>query len=448
MRRAPFIVIASAALLAAAAGAQSPPQRDASHGPKPGTHAATLDLKLIPSNASRMLGQQSPRELPLNAIKPSSVRKLPQGITGARFAILPFGQNADGKPVRYAMVLTADSIRIDANANNDLSDDEPLLAQTITIDGQTRRTGTFQLPLTPDAPPVEIGFSAPDLSGSSRSEPFVVTPNYAMTATANLAGEPFMFALVDGACDGSFAPAKNPKAPGGVIIIDRNANGRNDGLGEAFPLNQPFNINGVTYEVRDINPKAASASIVVSAKRVDEVNPPSDLRVGSQALAFETKDLNDKTIRFPSDFKGKVVLLDFWATWCGPCIRELPNVIAAYDQYKNDGFEILGISLDDDATKVRSFARQRSITWPMIADGKGWQAELGQLYRVRGIPAMWLVDGDTGKILATGETLRGEGAIARAVQAALVVKEQARIRDAQAAPPATTPATTPAPTPG
>jgi thiol-disulfide isomerase/thioredoxin len=425
MRLAPSIVIASAAaLLAAAAEAQIQPRE----GPKPGTQASALAFKLVPTNASRMIGAVAPREIPLNAIKPSSIRKVPEGTTGARFAILPFGQNADGKPVRYAILITSDSVRIDANANNDLSDDPAVSTQAVTVDGKSRRSGTFQLPLGPEAPPVEIGFSAPDLSGSSRSEPLVVTPNYAMTADASLAGETFMFAIVDGACDGTFAASKNPKAPGGSIIIDRNANGKNDGVGEIFPINQPFNIAGVTYEVRDLDPKAASGRIVVSAKRVDEVNPPSDLRVGSQALSFEAKDMNDKSLNFPGDFNGKVVLLDFWATWCGPCIRELPNVIEAYDKYKDDGFEIVGISLDDDPSKVRAFSRQRSIAWPMVSDGKGWKAEVGQLYRVRSIPAMWLVDGDTGKILATSDTLRGEGALEQAIQAALVVKERAKMK--------------------
>ena len=133
------------------------------------------------------------------------------------------------------------------------------------------------------------------------------------------------------------------------------------------------------------------------------------------------------------DLTGQVLVLDFWATWCGPCIRELPNVIEAYDKYKEDGFEIVGISLDDDPAKVRAFSRQRSTAWPMVADGKGWKAEVGQLYRVRSIPAMWLVDGDTGKILATSDTLRGDGALEQAIQAALVVKERERMKQGEGA---------------
>lgn len=425
MRLAPSIVVASATLLAAVAGAQP---REA---PKPGTQAAALALTLVPSGAARLLGTQSPRELPLNAIKPSSVRKVPDGTSSARFAILPFGHDANGKPVRYAILLTSDAVRIDANNNNDLSDDQPLPTQTATVDGKPRRTGTLHLPLTPNGDHVEINFSAPDLSAASRAEPLLITPNYALTSTAQLGRETYNIALVDGACDGTFAPAKGPKAPGAGILIDRNANGRNDGPGEFFPANQPFNIRGTTYELRDVDPHAASARILISAKRVDEINPPSDLRVGSQALAFETKDTDGKPLNFPADFAGKVVLLDFWATWCGPCIRELPHVSDAYEKYKKDGFEILGISLDDDPAKVRAFSRQRALTWPMISDGKGWQAELAQLYRVRSIPAMWLVDADTGRILATNDTLRGEGALANAVQAALIAKEQQRIKDAQ-----------------
>ena len=154
-------------------------------------------------------------------------------------------------------------------------------------------------------------------------------------------------------------------------------------------------------------------------------------------------------MHFPTDFKGQVVLLDFWATWCGPCMAELPNVVEAYKEYHSKGFEIVGISLDKDPAAVRAFSRLRKITWPMVCDGKEWNAEVAKLYRVRGIPAMWLVDGDTGKILATSDSLRGEGALARAIEAALVVKEQERMKSGGSGETPATPTTptTPA-TPG
>jgi thiol-disulfide isomerase/thioredoxin len=106
-----------------------------------------------------------------------------------------------------------------------------------------------------------------------------------------------------------------------------------------------------------------------------------------------------------SALKGKVVLVDFWATWCGPCRAEMPNVKKAYQQHHADGFEIIGISLDDNIEKAKKYVADNSIAWPQIADGKGWQAELAQKYGINSIPATFLV-GKDGKIAATD--MRGE----------------------------------------
>jgi thiol-disulfide isomerase/thioredoxin len=74
--------------------------------------------------------------------------------------------------------------------------------------------------------------------------------------------------------------------------------------------------------------------------------PRSAVAKGQKAPAFQTKTVDGKTVNFPADYKGKLVLLDFWATWCPPCRAELPNVISAYNQYHDKGFEIVSVSLD------------------------------------------------------------------------------------------------------
>ena len=90
--------------------------------------------------------------------------------------------------------------------------------------------------------------------------------------------------------------------------------------------------------------------------------------------------------------KGKVVLIDFWATWCEPCVAELPNVIKAYQELHPKGFEIVGISLDQDKEKLMAFVKEKGMEWPQYFDGKGWQNEISTKYGISSIPAMWLVN--------------------------------------------------------
>jgi thiol-disulfide isomerase/thioredoxin len=90
--------------------------------------------------------------------------------------------------------------------------------------------------------------------------------------------------------------------------------------------------------------------------------------------------------------KDKVVLLDFWATWCGPCVGEVPNVKRVYNELHPKGFEIIGISLDKNEKALKQFIAEYEIPWPQYFDGRGWGNAYGLQFNVTAIPAMFLVD--------------------------------------------------------
>lgn len=128
--------------------------------------------------------------------------------------------------------------------------------------------------------------------------------------------------------------------------------------------------------------------------------------VGQKFTDFEMADLNGKTKKL-SDFagNGKYVLVDFWASWCPPCRKEMPNLVALYKQYKNKGFEIVGVSLDNDKAAWEKGIKDLNITWAQLSDLKGWQNAGAALYGVNSIPQLVLIDKE-GTIIA--KNLHGE----------------------------------------
>lgn len=170
--------------------------------------------------------------------------------------------------------------------------------------------------------------------------------------------------------------------------------------------NMRYNLNEDEQNEIVANADSAFKAVPGIDKMIAHLDVLKNVAVGKTFTDFEMPDAKGKMQKL-SDYvgKGKVVLIDFWASWCPPCRREMPNLVAAYKQYKNKGFEIVGISLDSKADAWAKGVKDLGITWPQLSDLQGWKNSGAALYGVNSIPHTVLVDKD-GTIIA--KNLHGE----------------------------------------
>ncbi|HEY4110648.1 TlpA disulfide reductase family protein [Puia sp.] len=124
--------------------------------------------------------------------------------------------------------------------------------------------------------------------------------------------------------------------------------------------------------------------------------------VGNPAPVFTQDDVDGRPVALAS-FKGGYVLVDFWASWCGPCRQENPNIVKAFHQYHTKGFSIVGVSLDEQKERWVAAIKKDGLAWTQVSDLKGWDNQVAALYGIKGIPMNFLLDKD-GKIIAKGLT--------------------------------------------
>ncbi|MDP9076153.1 MAG: AhpC/TSA family protein [Bacteroidota bacterium] len=165
-----------------------------------------------------------------------------------------------------------------------------------------------------------------------------------------------------------------------------------DGIGVKFdPASIEPIYNALNKEYRETD---------VGKELRQRIDAARDITIGAQAPVFTQADLNGNPVSL-ADLKGKVVLIDFWASWCSPCRAENPNLVGQYQSYKNKGFEIISVSLDNDKSKWQNAIKTDGLKWIQVSDLKGWNNAVSRLYGIRAVPQNFLIDKD-GKIIGIG----------------------------------------------
>ncbi|HKY30949.1 MAG TPA: TlpA disulfide reductase family protein [Candidatus Polarisedimenticolia bacterium] len=279
----------------------------------------------------------------------------------------------------------------DTDGNGDLRDNEPLRlfaypsprgARSFLVDLRwTAQAGARSIPVEST---IRVVLEPPPDPGKPPT--YRLQRVHAMVGDVALAGRSHRAFLYDGNGDGLYAR----EFPDGLYVdLDDDLHFDIDPMSPGFaPLGAPFVMGERSHEIVSVDPEG----LRIALRDTGPAEALEQAVVGRAAPGFSYTDLEGRTLHL-EDYRGRVVLLYFWASWCGGCADQAPGLSALYERYRAEGLEILGVSFDTELEPMRSFRASHGQGWPTSFSGRSfWEDPIGKLYRARTTGSMYLID--------------------------------------------------------
>lgn len=377
---------------------------------------------------------------------PIPMTKEPPGVTkplsdpSARYAVLPTRVTPNGLVVAVTESPNSENgkLHVDLNSDGDLTNDEepsgdstpwmlrgPVAFQAekqVLVKEQSIRLSFFRY---------TNKFAEGQKALQDQNNPLFVHRDDVTEGFATFGERTLSVVLWDRAASGVFPIMKEESSTRlekgeAMLLIDRNADGKFSMQYEAFDLANPFTLDGTTFQLAGLNEEGTELILKRSMQSVPELPIPLDV-VGSRLAPCRLAALEGSEISMPDDYRDKIVLLTFWATWCKPCLDHMPELARTRNRLQPAGVELLGICLDEEAQREAALegVHRQSATWRHAFDGRGTKGELAQAFGITALPAYVILDGTTGKVLATRDEVK-TGRIDESLNRILAIRDGLR----------------------